>query len=416
MDIEACCTTHPDDPSLSLLFLEFAAADDDSAGPRKPVHLALAIDASSSMGGSRLACAVEAGRAVADRLGPEDMFYLVAFDRTARTLFGPGRVDDAARAAIREALAHLRPGVGTALFDALQRSHEALRRVFVRDSRPHAVILTDGYPSIGPNRPEAFTDLARRASEEGIVTSAVGLGLDFDEVAVAAIASGGGGRYSFVDKESDIPGALARHLSDLFSIAIENVTVRVAPGSCVREASLLHRYPAKVGPDGFVIETGPVGRGNPRRLLFQLKIAPGTALTPPLMAATIAVTIRGSGSNDQPNRILSVTTGQSGPVASEALRELYRLTLCSRENEFWDAVHRSERALAQRCFEAAGRALAALEQANAPAVEIESGRARLADEQAVLEGRLSAEAREMARKRSHHTAISRITSIFDSES
>ena len=412
MNIEASCAPHPEDPSLFLLFLELAAAE-EAAQPRKPVHLVLAIDASSSMGGPRLACAVEAGRAVADRLGPEDMFCLLAFDRSVRTLFGPGLADDAARKVVHEALAKLRPGVGTALYDALQKSHEALRRVFVRGTRPHVVILTDGYPSVGPNRPEAFSELSRRAAEEGLVTSAVGVGLDFDEEAVGAIAAGGGGRYSFVDKESDIPGALARHLSDLFSIAIENVTVRLAPGNTVREATLLHRYPTKVSPDGFVVETGPIGRGNPRRLLFLLK----ATATPAPVAATIALTVRGSGTDaeHESNRILSVPVNPASLAAKEAVRELYRLTLASQENGFWEAVHQNDRMRAQKASEQAMSALMALEQAGAPATEIESDKGRLADQRAVLDGRLSAEAREMARKRSHHTSISRITSVFDPE-
>jgi hypothetical protein len=411
MNIEATCTPHPEDPHQFLLYLELAAAEENAA-PRKPVHLVLAIDASSSMGGPRLACAVEAGRAVAERLGPEDMFCLLAFDRSVRTLFGPGLTDEAARKAIHEALSLLRPGVGTALYDALQKSHEALRRVFVRGTRPHVVLLTDGYPSVGPNRPEAFADLARKASEEGIVTSAVGIGLDFDEDAVGAIATGGGGRYSFVDKEADIPGALSRHLSDLFSIAIENVTVRVSPGNSVREATLLHRYPTKVGPDGFVVETGPIGRGNPRRLLFLLK----ASAAPAPVAATIALTVRGNAEADrESNRILSVPVNAASPAAKEAVRELHRLVLSTHENEFWEAVHHNDRAKAQKAHEAASKVLGSLEGAGAPPAELESDRARLADERAVLDGRLSAEAREMARKRSHHTAISRVTSIFDPE-
>jgi Ca-activated chloride channel family protein len=412
MNIEASCTPHPDEPNVFLLFLELAAAE-EAVQPRKPVHLVLAIDASSSMGGPRLACAVEAGRAVVDRLGAEDMFCLLAFDRSVKTLFGPGLADEPARKAIHEALGKLRPGVGTALYDALQRSHEALRRVFVRGTRPHVVILTDGYPSVGPNRPESFAEVSRKAAEEGIVTSAVGVGLDFDEQAVAGIAAGGGGRYSFVDKESDIPGALSRHLSDLFSIAIENVTVRLAPGNAVREATLLHRYPTKVGPDGFVVDTGPIGRGNPRRLLFLLK----AGATPAPVAATIALTVRGSGQDAEreSNRILSVPVNPASLAAKEAVRELHRLTLAAQENDFWEAVHQNDRARAMKAHQSALAALAALEQSGAPATEIESDKGRLADQSAVIDGRLSAEAREMARKRSHHTSISRITSIFDPE-
>jgi predicted outer membrane protein len=78
-------------------------------------------------------------------------------------------------------------------------------------------------------------------------------------------------------------------------------------------------------------------------------------------------------------------------------------------------VHRNDRARATKANEAALGALASLEAAGAPAVELDSDRARMADQKAVLDGRLSAEAREMARKRSHQTSVSRVTSIFDKD-
>ncbi len=404
MNIEASCLPHPEREGSYLLFLELSASD-DVAPARKPVHLALAIDASSSMGGPRLARAVAAARAVVDRLDSEDTFCLLAFDRSVRVLFGPAKANDEGRAAVFKALSELKPGVGTALHAALDQAHQLMRRVFVRGTRPHVIVLTDGYPSVGTMDPPEFLKLTRAAASEGIVTSAMGIGLDYDEEAVGAIATGGGGRYSFVDKASDIPGALAQHLSDLFAIAVENVTVRVSPASAVREARLLHRYPTKVSPEGFVVETGPIGRGNPRRLLFELK----TSARPEPVAATIALTVHGSAQD--PNRILSVPVDPEAPSAREAARELWRLKLSDHETAFWDAVHDNDKPAAAQELSAAEIALEKLVACGAAPAELEPDRLRLRDGQAVLEGRLSQEAREAARKRSHHTAISRITSL-----
>jgi len=403
MIVEVSCQPHPEESNTWLLFIELSAREEHS-GERVPAHLALAIDASSSMGGPRLTRAIEAARAVADRLGPNDLFCLLAFDRTVRCLFGPGKVDDAARKEIHVALDQLKPGVGTALHAAVERAHEALQRVYVRDARPRAIILTDGYPSVGPAEPAAFAALAQKAASAGIVTSSVGVGLDYDEDAVSAMASAGG-RYSFVDNGADIPGALALHLSDLFAVAVEGVTLRVAPATGVQEAVLLHRYPTRVGPDGFIVETGPVGRGSPRRLLFRLK----ASAPPSPVAAKIAVSTKGG--DHEPDRILSVAVDPEAPCAKEGLRELYRLRLADRESEFWSAVRRSDRPLAQQAHGAALQEMLKLIAAGAPSAEADTDRLRLEDQRAVLEGRLTQEAREAARRRSHHTSISRITSL-----
>ncbi len=404
MNVEAACLPHPQREGAYLLFLELSVPP-QSDERRKPVHLALAIDASSSMGGQRLARAVDAARAVVDRLGPDDQLSLLAFDRSVRMLFGPARVDAEARPEIASALAALKPGVGTALYDALERSHDCLRRVFVREAHPQAILVTDGYPSVGPGSPEQFRDAARKAAEEGVVTSAVGVGLHFDEKLLAALAEGGGGRYSFVDQASDIPGALSRHLADLFAIAVEGVTVRFSPSSAVREATLLHQYTARVSGDGFVVETGPIGRGAPRRLLFLLK----ADRLPEPVAATVALSVRGG--TGPSNRILPVPVDTHAPVAAEALREFYRLTLSEEETRFWEAIHSAEAPKAAAALKAAEQALAEMEKAGAAALEVAADSARLADGRAVLDGRLSREAREAARRRSHHTAVSRVTSL-----
>jgi hypothetical protein len=181
----------------------------------------------------------------------------------------------------------------------------------------------------------------------------------------------------------------------------------VAPATAVREASLLHRYTTRVGPDGFVVETGPIGHGNPRRLLFLLR-AP---VAPSPMAAKIALSVKGP--SKEPNRILSIALDPDAPAAQEAIRELHRLELSSRESAFWEAVHHGDRAAALHAFADTEKALDGMAKTGASKAELDADRMRLVDEKAVLDGRLSAEARAAARKRSHQTAISRVTSIFD---
>jgi hypothetical protein len=239
----------------------------------------------------------------------------------------------------------------------------------------------------------------------------MGIGLGFDEQCVSAIASGGGGRYSFVNKESDIPGSLHRLLTDLYSVAIENVALRISPSSAVREASLLHRYSTRIGPDGFLVETGPIGMGSPRRLLFELK----TSSTPISSMVTVGISTRKIGADGE-SRIISISASSSDtPLSQEAIRELRRLELAACENDFWEAVHRSQKENAEKAYQATAKALLSLEEAGERKPVLEMDRHRHADQRAVLDGRLSAEAQETAKKRSHHTAISIIRSVYDSE-
>src|SRR5690606_16606288 len=121
---------------------------------RPPVNLALAIDRSSSMRGPRLGQALAAAREVVARLDDRDRLTIVAFDGSARLVFGPDRVTAEARRDVDAALAALDSGAGTNLAAGLRRAADALRAGYVRDAVSRLILLTDGQPSIGITDPD----------------------------------------------------------------------------------------------------------------------------------------------------------------------------------------------------------------------------------------------------------------------
>jgi len=74
------------------------------AARRTPVNLAIVLDKSGSMQGDKLRKAKDAALASIDRLGPNDIVSVVAYDHTVEVLVPATKISD--RAALRAAMRH----------------------------------------------------------------------------------------------------------------------------------------------------------------------------------------------------------------------------------------------------------------------------------------------------------------------
>jgi len=151
--------------------------------PNVGADIVMVIDTSSSMGGAKIAAAVEATRTFI-RLtdSRRDWVGLVTFDSEARLLhpLTPNQ------ALLEAQLSTIALGVGTRIDHGLQ---EAMRELFYR-ARPGSqqviILLSDGNPSEGRERAEA---IASAAKQQGVTLFAIGLGSDVDGSFLAAMAS-----------------------------------------------------------------------------------------------------------------------------------------------------------------------------------------------------------------------------------
>src|SRR5579859_1646194 len=89
-----------------------------TSGPsRVPVRLALVLDRSGSMTGGKLDLAKRAALLALDRLGPEDVVAVVAFDDKIDVIQSAAPASPAVKAGVRAALATIQPRASTALHE-----------------------------------------------------------------------------------------------------------------------------------------------------------------------------------------------------------------------------------------------------------------------------------------------------------
>lgn len=249
--------------------LELEAPPPPGAARRLPLHVALVLDRSGSMAGEKLRVALACARYLVRRLRALDRFALVTYDHEVelRVPLGPA---DPLRA--EAALAGVFPGSGTNLAGGWLAGAEALRAVPSGSGPREVLLLTDGLANVGITDPEELVALARRAGDDGIGTSAIGFGADFDEVLLARMADAGGGNAHFAGTPEDAPGIFAAEFGDLVRVVAQDVSVEIRPAEAVRVVGVLNDDPVVPVARGVRVQVGDLYGEERRRVVFALHV------------------------------------------------------------------------------------------------------------------------------------------------
>lgn len=174
-----------------------ALASQTTERPRPPLNLALVVDRSGSMGGQKLSYARKAARFLVSQLTAADRLALVTFDTEVQVVMPSTPVRDPQP--FLAAINSIHSGSCTALFDgwwagALQAAEHldpgALNRV---------LLLSDGQANRGLSDKGQIADRVAGLTQRGVSTSAFGLGDDFDEDLMGAIAMAGDGTLAHIE-------------------------------------------------------------------------------------------------------------------------------------------------------------------------------------------------------------------------
>jgi Ca-activated chloride channel family protein len=228
------------------------------AGPRLPVNISLVLDRSGSMGGDKIVLARQAAEQALRLLGPEDRFSVVIYDTQVdvlvqSTLATPREVEMACAR-----LRTVEPRGGTDLAGGWLRGCEQIARFAGEEKVNRCLLLTDGQANAGITEPDALARHATELYSRGVQTSTFGVGDDFNELLLEAMARAGRGNFYFIESPAGIPALMASELDDALEVVARGVVLEVrAPAGAAVES--LHQFPTTHGRDGVVgVELGVV--------------------------------------------------------------------------------------------------------------------------------------------------------------
>jgi Ca-activated chloride channel family protein len=259
--------------STQTVYLKIGLQVDGEGGYRAPVNVAIVIDRSGSMQGEKLVRAKEAAKTAVNRLHPDDIVSVVAYDDTVRVLLPATKVAD--RAAVLAAIDGLSIGGNTALFAGVSVGASELRKFFDRERVNRVVLLSDGLANVGPASPSELGALGASLKKEGISVSTIGLGLGYNEDLMLRLAGHSDGNHAFVEHPRDLARIFDLEFGDVVSVTAQDVLVRIDCSKGTRPVRVLGRE-AEIAGRSVTVSVNQLYDAREQYILLELEAPAGS--------------------------------------------------------------------------------------------------------------------------------------------
>ncbi len=264
----------PEDRATSAyLQIDLIADAADDRRQRVPVNAVLILDRSGSMSGPKIGRAREAAAALVQTLGPEDRLAIVEFSSEASVLLDSTPMTAGDRSRALGAVAGLHAMGGTNLSAAFELAAPQLTRGRGGGRVDKVFLASDGQANEGISDRPGLLRLARSLFANASL-STFGIGDDYDEDLMSALASQAGGRARYVDSPQILPGAFRAELGRAAAMVARDVRVRVTGLGGVSVERVIGYQ-----PDAGWVRLLDFAAGEERRVLVKLAIPPGRGLS-----------------------------------------------------------------------------------------------------------------------------------------
>lgn len=237
-----------------------------------PVDLALVIDTSGSMEGAKLDNARSAAKTLVDALKEGDIVSIDRFDDEAKPVVAPTIITKESRVTVERKIDALVPGGSTNLFDGLALGEAHIARAPETHSVRRVVVISDGQANIGPSSPFELGQLAERGVRFHAQVTALGVGNDYSEQTLNALAVRSSGRLYHIDDPKEMAGMLRHELDLLQSTVASDAFVEIVPAPGVQLISADGIRGDMTGDGSMRIPLGVLFGGQHREALVHLRV------------------------------------------------------------------------------------------------------------------------------------------------
>lgn len=197
-------------------------------GKRSPMNLAVVLDRSGSMSGAKIEKARQAACVALDQLGADDYFSLVVYDNNADVVIAPTKVrDEDQRTTLKSRIERIQPGGSTALYDGVKLGSRQVRDHLDKEFVNRVILLSDGIANVGPSSTNDLVRLGRDLREDGMSVSTIGLGDDYNEDLMTALAESSNANYYYVKDAEKLPGIFSEELGSTRSMIARGISIRI---------------------------------------------------------------------------------------------------------------------------------------------------------------------------------------------
>jgi len=236
-EVQLTCITHRDNfPVLAQSQLAYVLVElmptQVMANIQMPLNFCFVLDQSGSMGDDdKIGQLREAVKFAIDLLQPNDIVSIVAFSGSPKTLVSGQNAHD--KNHLKRAVDRLMASGGTQLGPAIRAGLDEVRKNLASNRINQLVILTDGQTE----NESACLSEAENAGRQGIKITALGLGVDWNEVLLVDVGNRGGGEAGFISQPHEIGSYFQQVVQNMQGAVVRNtlLTLRLTAGITPRK-------------------------------------------------------------------------------------------------------------------------------------------------------------------------------------
>jgi Ca-activated chloride channel family protein len=247
------------EPQLIYMLLEVGPRDETERIPAPPLNVCLVLDRSTSMQGEKMDMVKAAAIQLIRSLRPQDVFSVVTFSDRADVVVQASLHMDRVKQEGR--IQMIKPSGSTEILQGLEAGIKEIRYSLDSTRVSHLILLTDGH-TYGDE--QACLQLAEEAARQNIGISGMGIGEEWNDIFLDALAGRTGNSSAYISNPKDIQRFLVEKFQALASTFADEVTLEYKPSEGVDL-----NYAFRMQPDG-----GPVSLEQPLQLGPILQDAP----------------------------------------------------------------------------------------------------------------------------------------------
>jgi Ca-activated chloride channel family protein len=274
-------------PEVRMELVIGGQTEESHAAARMPTDLLVILDRSGSMSGDKIERARAAIRELVSRLGPEDRFALVTYSNDASLDIAPAPADDRARGAWLDKVASITADGGTNLSSGMDLALDTIERTRSAGRVPRAILISDGLANQGDATPEGLLRRAGRAARAEYALTTIGVGTDFNEYLMTALADAGTGNYYYLRDSEDLAKVFAAEFDSARATVASALEVKITPSSGVQVVDAAG-YPLERRGGEVVFRPGSLYAGQERRIWVTFAVPNQSAGDHPLGDITLA--------------------------------------------------------------------------------------------------------------------------------